>query len=96
MITNKQIHVEDIDFKQKYDVLSPQVGAFGDYTQSTTSVTAGKSKLTVEDAFDRSFTNTEDMYSNENNLRLPSKKNYAGDRFIPLRSQGLNEQNYEL
>ena len=56
---------------KKYDAFSPQVGAFGDYTQSTTSVTAGKSKLTVDDAFDRSFANTEDMYSNENNLRIP-------------------------
>ncbi len=34
----------------------------------------------------------------ENNypLRLTQKKNFAGDRFIPLRLEGNNDNNYEL
>jgi hypothetical protein len=40
--------------------------------------------MIVDNAFNTSFVNTEELSSHENNLRLP-KKHYVGDRFIPMR-----------
>ena len=60
-ICSKQILLEDMDQNNDILILSPQVGAFGECTQSTTSVTAGKQSLNIEEDYNISFSHTEDM-----------------------------------
>lgn len=88
------ISIMDVDEEEEI-CKSPSVGAFEDSNTSiTTNAKSGRSCLELE--VQNLTMVSQNLLDTTNCLRLPVKQSYNGDRFIPMRSAGHEQENYSM